>query len=123
MKFLYATVLLFAAFIFKVSAQEAEVLEKIDPKFDLKISPFLCDSLKITPINPFEDLKPYAQLRSLEDKNGRVIPLNREIHFNNPQEQSFMDPMPMAKLEGYSNMPFVQFDNDKNYTLLIKPFK
>jgi hypothetical protein len=121
MKFLYATALLFAALTFKVSAQEVELYEKVDAKLDLKITKYLSDTLDIT-INPFEKLKPYAQLRSLENLNGKIIPLDREIHFV-PQEENFLYPMPMAKLDISSNMPILQLENDKNYTLLIKPFK
>ena len=36
MKFLYATALFFAAFTFRVTAQEVELDEKADQKLDLK---------------------------------------------------------------------------------------
>lgn len=113
MKLFYLTGFFLAIAIFQTKAQEIGKEFKIGtPLYDFKGKS----------INPFENQTPYSQLKSLEEKNGRVIPLNRELNLIQglplPERR-----MPMAEMESNDPMPMKYVESDINYTLLIKPLK
>lgn len=113
MKLFYLTGFFLAIPFFHTSAQD---LNK-----ELKIGTPLYD-FKVESINPFEKQTPYSQLRSLEQKNGKVIPQNREL--NLIQGPIFSEKsMPMKEMESNDPMPMKHLDSDSNYTILIKPIK
>ncbi len=113
MKLLYITGVIFTLPIFSCFSQELN--EKLlfgKPLYDFNVKS----------INPFQDQSPYSQLKSLQEENGRFIPLNREFElFKAPSLQP--REMPMARLESDDRMPMKHFDSELNYTILTKPLK
>ena len=113
MKLLYITGVIFTLPIFSCFSQELN--EKLlfgKPLYDFNVKS----------ITPFQDQSPYSQLKSLQEENGRFIPLNREFElFKAPSLQP--REMPMARLESDDRMPMKHFDSELNYTILTKPLK
>lgn len=114
MKYLF---LASALTLFFVITSKAQNLIKEKPKFKSFGNSFEVPDLKV---NPFENQDLYTQLRSLKEKNGFQMPIERELNIYS-SNKTFIDNMPKKELEGSSNMPIKKLENDKDYTILIKP--